>query len=105
MNKLESGLNHNSIKDTLRRATASLLVAGALSGPMTGEVRAEQNPLTPPSTTTETGTMPSQEKEVTDEYKKRIGAILTEDYEAPVPVEDSSFNNDINILLRLGDIF
>ncbi len=92
MNKSESGSNFEvsksfSIKDTLKRATASLLVAGALSGPMTGEVRAEQNPLTPSSTTTETGTMPSQRPEITDEYRENVVKIFN-DFSQPVPVED-----------------
>ena len=81
MNKPESGSNFEvnksfSLKNTLKRATASLLVAGALSGPMTGEVRAEQNPLTPPSTTTETGTMPSQETLVSEEEKSQLRTMI-----------------------------
>jgi hypothetical protein len=94
MNKIESGSNQVnqsfsfSLKDKLKRTVALGLTGLALSGPMTGEVRGEQNPMNPPTTTTEKGVMPSQEVEVTDEYRKRISRILTEDFEAPVPVED-----------------
>ena len=92
MNKIESGSNQVnqsfSFGDRIRKTIALGLTMSALSGPMAGEVRAEQNPVNPPTTTTEKGVMPSQKVEVTDEYRKRISRILTEDFKAPVPVED-----------------
>lgn len=75
-NSIEVNNKSFSIKDSLKRATASLLVAGALSGPMVGEVRAESNPNTGSGTTvTETGVMPSQETAPTLAYAKRMKKI------------------------------
>ncbi|MGI6724861.1 MAG: hypothetical protein ACOX62_01445 [Christensenellales bacterium] len=57
MKRIGSGSNqvHQSfsLKDKLRRTVALGLTGLALSGPMAGEVRAEQNPMNPSTTTTE----------------------------------------------------
>ena len=59
-----------SLKDKLKRTVALGLTGLALSGPMAGEVRAEQNPMNPSTTTTEKGVMPSQETELVSEEEK-----------------------------------
>ena len=64
-----------SLKDKLKRTVALGLTGLALSGPMTGEVRAEQNPVNPPTTTTEKGEMPSQTEAPTLAYAERLKKI------------------------------
>jgi len=80
MNKIESGSNQAnqsfSLKDKLKRTVALGLTGLALSGPMTGEVRGEQNPMNPPTTTTEKGEMPSQETLVSEEEKSQLRTMI-----------------------------
>jgi len=85
MKRIGSGSNqvHQpfSLKDKLKRTVALGLTGLALSGPMTGEVRGEQNPMNPPTTTTEKGEMPSQETELVSEEEKRQLRAMIMDFE------------------------
>lgn len=106
MNKIESGSNQAnqsfSLKDKLKRTVALGLTGLALSGPMTGEVRGEQNPMNPPTTTTEKGEMPSQETELVSEEEKKQLRKMIMDFEG-VKSEDLPYETIRKLMVENED--
>ncbi|HHX22261.1 MAG TPA: hypothetical protein GX722_10770, partial [Clostridiales bacterium] len=106
MRNVESGGNQVnqsfSLKDKLKRTVALGLTMSALSGPMAGEVRAEQNSVNPPTTTTEKGVMPSQETELVSEEEKRQLRKMIMDFEG-VKSEDLPYETIRKLMVENED--